>query len=135
MPNLNGGCLCGEVRYSASGEPKVTSICHCTHCQKQTGSAFVEVVAVPNETFTIQGTTRSFTNAGDSGRKKTRRFCPLCASVMTIEAEGFPGMTLIMGGTLDDTSWLKPTAQLFCDSAQPWVPIPADITKFARMPG
>jgi len=55
--------------------------------------------------------------------------------MLTIEAEGFPGMTLIMGGTLDDASWLKPTVQLFCDSAQPWIPIPADITKFARMPG
>jgi hypothetical protein len=43
--------------------------------------------------------------------------------MLTIEAEGFPGMTLIMGGTLDVTIWVKPTVQLFCDSAQPWVAI------------
>ena len=66
----------------------------------------------------MQGATSSFTNAGDSGRKLTRRFCPRCGSMLTIEAEGFPGMTLIMGGTLDDASWLKPTVQLFCDSAR-----------------
>ena len=65
MPNMNGGCLCGDVRYSATGEPKVTSTCHCTHCQKQSGSAFVEVVAVPNETFTLHGTTQAeLINAG-----------------------------------------------------------------------
>ena len=55
MPNMNGGCLCGDVRYSASGEPVVTSICHCRDCQRRTGSAFVEVVAVPKEAFSVQG--------------------------------------------------------------------------------
>ena len=89
---------------------------------------------MPDQTLTIQGTTHSFTNAGDSGRKRTRSFCPCCGSMLTIEAEGFPGMTLIMGGTLDDTSWLRPTIQLFCDSAQPWVPISHDTKNHARMP-
>jgi hypothetical protein len=54
VPNMNGGCLCRDVRYSASGEPVVTSICHCRDCQRHTGSAFVEVVAVPKEAFSIQ---------------------------------------------------------------------------------
>jgi hypothetical protein len=57
------------MRYSASGEPAVTSICYCRDCQRQTGSAFIEVVAVPKEKFSIQGDLRTFTNAGDSGRK------------------------------------------------------------------
>ena len=134
MPNMDGGCLCGDVRYSATGEPNVISTCHCTDCQKQSGSAFVEVVAVPNDTFMLHGTTHSFTYAGDSGRKKTGSFCPRCGSMLTIYAEGFPGMTLIMGGTLDDTSWLKPTIQLFCDSAQPWVAISRDTKNHPRMP-
>jgi len=51
MPNMNGGCPCGAVRYFASDDPALTSICHCQHYQKQTGSAFVKVVAVPNENF------------------------------------------------------------------------------------
>src|SRR4051794_36974914 len=98
------------VLYSASGEPVVTSIiCHCRDCQRQTGSAFVEVVAVPKEAFLVQGRLQTFTNAGDSGRKLDRKFCPRCGSAVFVEAEGFPGMALIMGGSLDDTSWLKPT--------------------------
>ena len=134
MLSLQGGCLCGDVRYSASGEPKIASICHCKDCQKQSGSAFVEVVAVPDEAFSISGAVSSFTNAGDSGRKLTRHFCPRCGSMLTIEAEGFPGVILIMGGTLDDTSWFKPAVQLFCDSMQPWVTVSHDIKGFARMP-
>ena len=134
MPKMNGGCLCGDVRYSASGEPAVTSICHCRDCQKQTGSAFVEVVAVANENFSVQGKLQTFTIAGDSGRKKINKFCPRCGSVIVIEAEGFPGMALIMGGTLDDPSWLNPTMALFGDSAQPWLAITHDMKCFPRMP-
>ena len=134
VPNMNGGCLCGDVRYSASGEPVVTSICHCRDCQRRTGSAFVEVVAVPKEAFSVQGRLQTFTNTGDSGRKLDRKFCPRCGSPVFVEAEGFPGMALIMGGTLDDTSWLKPTMALFCASAQPWLAITQEMKSFPRMP-
>ena len=82
MPNMNGGCLCGDVRYSASGEPVVTSICHCRDCQRRTGSAFVEVVAVPKEAFSVQGRLQTFSNTGDSGRKLDRplRISGFCRS-------------------------------------------------------
>jgi hypothetical protein len=134
MPNMKGGCLCGDVRYSTSGDPVVTSICHCQHCQKQTGSAFVEVVAVKEGDFSVQGTLQTYSYAGDSGRQKHAKSCPRCSTTVFIEAEGFPGLALIMGGTLDDPSLLRPTAALFCDSAQPWLTIDHEMTKFARMP-
>jgi hypothetical protein len=91
-------------------------------------------VAVPNENFTVAGKLQTFTIAGDSGRNKNNKFCPRCGSVVLVEAEGFPGMTLIMGGTLDDTSWLNPTIALFGDSAQPWVAITHEMKHFPRMP-
>jgi hypothetical protein len=134
MLSMIGGCLCGDIRYRASGEPVVMSICHCRQCQKQTGSAFVEVVAVPQEAFSVEGTLNTFTNAGDSGRKKHSKFCPRCGTAVVIEAEGFPGMALIMGGTLDDPSWLKPGLALFCDSAQPWLSVNHEMKRFPRMP-
>jgi hypothetical protein len=134
MTNLIGGCLCGDVRYSVSGDPVVTSICHCQQCQKQTGSAFVEVVAVNEGDFSVQGKLQTFTYIGDSGRKKNSNFCPRCSTVVFIAAEGFPGRALIMGGTLDDPSWLKPTMALFCEAAQPWVASKHEMTEFPRMP-
>jgi hypothetical protein len=54
--------------------------------------------------------------------------------MVVIEAEGFPDMALIMGGTLDDTSWLNPTMALFDDSAQPSLAITHDMKRFPRMP-
>jgi hypothetical protein len=112
----------------------VVSICHCKDCQKQTGSAFVEVVAVPDSEITVTGATNAFTANGDSGRSLTRRFCSKCGSTVVMNVEAMPGMTLIMGGTLDDSSWLRPRMALFCDSAQPWVLGSLEMTRHARMP-
>jgi hypothetical protein len=134
MPNLVGGCLCGSLRYSASGEPTATSICHCTDCQKQTGSAFLEVVVVPKTAFSISGQSQQYSNAGESGRKLARVFCPRCASTVMLDVELYPDSALIMAGTLDDASWFRPTVSLFCDSAQPWITMPEDVQKFDRMP-
>ena len=60
---------------------------------------------MPAEAFKLQGKLETFTIAGDSGRKKHSKFCPRCGTAVVIEAEGFPDMALIMGGTLDDPSW------------------------------
>ena len=89
---------------------------------------------MPKEAFSVQGELLTFTHAGDSGRKLHRKFCPRCGSPVFVEAEGFPGMALIMGGTLDDSSWLKPTMALFNDSAQPWLAITHQMKSFPRMP-
>src|SRR5262249_40516096 len=55
MPKVSGGCLCGAVRYECSAEPLGTAICHCTHCQKVSGSAFSVNVVVPAPSLTWQG--------------------------------------------------------------------------------
>ena len=40
LPNLAGGCLCGQVRYTLNAKPKALNACHCTDCQTLTGSPF-----------------------------------------------------------------------------------------------
>ena len=55
MPKISGGCLCGAVRYECNAEPLGTAICHCTHCQKVSGSAFSVNVVVPAPSLTWQG--------------------------------------------------------------------------------
>src|SRR6516164_7189095 len=118
---IEGGCLCGKVRYSADVEPTFVGVCHCRNCQKGTGSAFSVVVAPPTPALTVQGTLETFTGRGDSGKATYRRFCPACGSALIDEAEIMPNITMILAGTLDDASWVKPASEIFCDSAQPWV--------------
>jgi hypothetical protein len=135
MPEMTGGCLCGRVRYKANAESPITAVCHCKNCQKQAGSAFSIVVVVPETAFSIEGTTKTFNDKADSGEPVFRIFCPECGSPIISRDPPLPGLIIIKAGTLDDTSWLKPTMEIFCDSAQSWVPAFGGTQRFPKMPG
>jgi hypothetical protein len=120
MPEMTGGCVCGQLRYAINAEPIFSAVCHCKTCQKQTGTAFRIVVAVPQPAVSIQGSAKTYTRAGDSGQQVVNRFCPDCGSTVVIEPAALPGTAIIPAGTLDDTSWLKPTMEIYCDDAQSW---------------
>jgi hypothetical protein len=132
---VSGGCLCSQVRYTAEAEPAFVGVCHCRNCQRQAGSAFSINVAIPKSAFSLQGTLKTYRDHGDSGKAVLRRFCPECGSPIVSEVELRPDLTIIKAGTLDDTSWLKPTMEIFCDSAQPWVGLAGNMRRFAKMPG
>jgi hypothetical protein len=134
MAHIAGGCLCGNIRYSAKAEPIFVSVCHCTDCQKFTGSAFATVVGVPAPALKVTGTLKTFTKAGDSGKPIHRRFCPDCGAGIVEEADAAPGIVMLTVGTLDDRSWVKPASQIYCDSAQSWVDLGAELKRFAKLP-
>ena len=134
MAEIKGSCRCGKVTYSASAEPIFAGVCHCTNCQKSSGSAFATVVAIPTPTLSVSGTLKTFDSTGDSGKATHLHFCPECGTAVTEDADVMPGVTMITVGTLDDASWVKPTMQIYCDSAQPWARLP-DLQSFAKMPG
>ena len=135
MPTRTGGCLCGKVRYRFDAEPAFVGICHCHDCQKFTGSAFAAVIGLPKSAVTVAGTLKGFTKQGDSGKSITRLFCAECGASVMDEAEAGPGIAMLAAGTLDDASWVKPTTQIYCASAQPWVQLGGDMKSFARTPG
>ncbi len=64
MPQMTGSCRCGQLRYNADAEPIFTGICHCTDCQKQSGTAFNIVVAVPQPALAIEGSPKSIYEQG-----------------------------------------------------------------------
>ncbi len=135
MPAIQGRCACGKVSYSSSAaEPAFTGLCHCKTCQRASGSAFSVVLAVPDASLTIDGALKSFVSQGDSGKSIERQFCPECGSTVVDRAELMPGITMINVGTLDDTSWVKPGMQIYCEAAQPWVSLEGDMAKFPKMP-
>ena len=116
---IEGGCLCGKVRYSAEADPAFVAVCHCKNCQKGIGSTFATIVALPQPALSVQGDLKTYNDRSDSGKSLYRRFCPECGSSIMDEAEAMPGMVMILSGTLDNASWVKPTLEIFCDSAQP----------------
>jgi hypothetical protein len=131
---IEGGCLCGKVRYSADAEPTFVGVCHCKNCQKGSGAAFATVVALPEPALNLTGPLKTFTGRGDSGKATYRRFCADCGSPLIDAAEVMPDVVMIYTGTLDDPSWVKPTMEIYCDSAQPWVKLEGEQQRFPKMP-
>lgn len=121
---ITGRCLCGSVTYSANADPLVQAACHCEDCQRQTGNPFSVIVGVPRDSFTVEGdTVGTFTTIGeDHGGETQRSFCTRCGSPMFSVAAVLPEMTFLKAGSLDDASWVKPAAEVWTSSAQPWAP-------------
>ena len=135
MAAIKGHCACGKVSYESSAEPVFTGVCHCKACQRATGSAFSVVIAVPDASLSIAGTLKTHTSLADSGKSISRQFCPDCGSLIADQAEVMPGITMLNVGTLDDTTWIKPGMQIYCEAGQPWVSLEGEMHRFPRMPG
>ena len=116
---LTGGCFCGACRYALFAAPYVVYVCHCTDCQKQSGSAFNMTMPSPREAFRVtEGEPAAFMRTTARGRVTTIRFCGTCGS--RLFAESNPETVAIRPGTLDDTSWLAPAAQFYLSSSHVW---------------
>jgi hypothetical protein len=135
MAAIKGHCACGKVSYESSAEPAFTGVCHCKECQRHSGSAFNVVIGVPTDALTITGELKTYVATADSGKLNARKFCPNCGSSILSQPEAFAGMSIIRVGTLDDTSWVKPGMQIYCEEAQPWVSLGGDMQSFPKMPG
>ena len=71
MRRFSGGCLCGDVRLVATGEPYRVGLCHCLDCRKHHGALFHGSAIFPEEAVTVTGETRAY---------RGRHFCPTCGS-------------------------------------------------------
>lgn len=121
MGKIKGGCLCGDVRYESTAEPLMIVACHCTHCQKQSGSAFSMNIGVPGDSVTVTGESfRTYEDTGASGQPILRKFCGNCGSPILSDVKAAGGLYFIKAGTLDDTSWVTPSAEIWCDSKASW---------------
>jgi hypothetical protein len=121
-----GRCLCGQISYEISGDLIATAVCHCDHCQRQSGGAFsVNLIAVENQ-LAVTGTLSTFEDRGENGDAVYvyRRFCGSCGSPIVSALVDPAGVIAIKAGTLDDKSALAPTVEVWCESKQPWVQLP-----------
>lgn len=130
---VEGGCLCGSIRFAISQPLAPAAYCLCSDCRKTTGSAFNISVPVALENFRLlSGSPKSFTKAGDSGIELTRRFCPDCGSPVYTFSERHPGRVYVKAGLIDDSSCVTPAYQSYTSSAVPWAQIPPGLPGYAR---
>jgi len=130
-----GACFCGDVRYALGEDPLTLYACHCTDCQRQTGSSFVLSMVVRGESLELlQGELCDYSSELPDGRQKHSRFCGRCSTRLWGRASRFPELAVLRPGTLDDTSWIHPIGHIWTRSAQPWVRIPRDTLNFEQQP-
>ncbi len=131
MASVVGGCLCGEVRYRVKGEPIATLNCHCPDCRRITGSAFTTAMGVSRSDFELlSGDLGAHHAAANSGGTVTREFCHNCGSQLFSSTSNGPEEIWIKVGTLDEPEAAPPTANLWTQSALPWVSLDTNLPSF-----
>ena len=118
-----GRCQCGQITYELTGDLIATAVCHCDHCQRQSGAAFSVNLIVHESQMAVSGDLSTFEDRGEHGDAVYvyRRFCGQCGTPIFSAMVEPAGILAVKAGTLDDKSGIKPTVEVWCDHKQPWV--------------
>jgi len=129
---LQGGCLCGAVRYELTAPFLFAGYCHCTHCQRRTGTGSSANGRVPQHGFRLlQGKEHLRAFKPPSGVPKL--FCDTCGSALFSGDPFADTQVAVRLGTLDGDPGIRPQFRQFIDSAAPWEPVPDDgLQRFPR---
>jgi hypothetical protein len=134
---LTGGCLCGAIRYTIDAQVTGLRACHCKNCQKHSGTAGTVNAVVPTDAFRItKGATKEYRDsATQGGRTLSRHFCAECGSSIYSQRNPDPGFVVVRAGSLDDSSGMKITSDIWTATAPPWAYIdPASERHPGNMP-
>ncbi len=122
---LTGGCLCGGVRFELTEPPVAASYCHCTRCQRRTGTAASAQVRVrPGAVRFVNGEELVKWFAPPDGFHKA--FCSTCGSALFSRPPSGGEPTSVRLGLFDDDPGIRPQHRQFVAYAAAWEPIPDD---------
>lgn len=128
---IEGGCRCGAVRYTIAAETiDAIYCCHCTDCQRWSGSAFSEQAVVREDAISATGPVIEFTVTTPSGAQSHQRACGVCHNRLWNSNTSRPGIVTVRAGTLDHNRSLAPRAHIWTRSKQPWIALPDDVPAF-----
>ncbi len=115
---LKGGCLCGAVRYSVSGEPVDCGYCHCRICQRASGAPMVAWATFAVDRLTITaGEPRAYASSAHA----LRQFCARCGTPISFRSQHNRAHVDITIASLDDPSALPPQYHIWTMSQIPWL--------------
>ena len=121
--NIDGTCLCGQIKFEAIIDPETATICHCTDCQINSGTAFGYVVGAINDSFNLlKGELSFYIKLADSGAKRELAFCGKCGTRIYAKPEnGKSGFFGLRVGTIRQRKSLHPKRQAWTKSCLDWV--------------
>jgi hypothetical protein len=122
---FTGGCLCGGVRYELNEAPVVAGYCHCTRCQRRTGSAAAcSAIIVPGSMRIAAG--EELLASFDPPEGWSKVFCSACGGALWAQSPDDLGLRAVRMGTFDGDPGIAPSYRQFTTYAAAWEAIPDD---------
>ncbi|WP_245418149.1 GFA family protein [Cohaesibacter haloalkalitolerans] len=123
---LTGGCSCGAIRYQIETAPMIVHCCHCTWCQRETGSAFVLNALIEAERVTLlKGAPVCINTPSASGKGQKIWRCPHCQVALWSNYAGSGDkVRFVRIGTLDHPGTLPPDIHIYTSTKLDWVTLP-----------
>jgi hypothetical protein len=126
-----GRCACGQLSYQAEGDPLIVHCCHCTYCQRETGTAFATNVLIESDRVAISGDIETIVNPSASGQGQRIIRCPACHVAVSSHYPGAgDAFHFLRAGTLDQRADVEPDVHIYTSTKVPWVIIPDDVPAF-----
>lgn len=126
---LEGGCLCGAVRYRAEGRPSAVNYCHCRMCQRGSGAPVVVWATFPIAQFRW---TRGTPTIRPSSDIAVRGFCSACGTALMWQGNDQSGSIDVTAGSLDRPEAIAPREHIWTESAVPWLHIEDSLPRYTQ---
>ena len=129
---MEGHCSCSRVRYRVGAKPIITHCCHCSWCQRETGSAFaVNAVVETSEIDIVFGEPETIVTPSASGKGQKIVRCAHCRVALWSHYAGAgEALSFLRVGTLDDPDLCPPDVHIFTSTKRQWVRLPEDARVF-----
>ena len=123
---LDGGCICGHVRYQLIDRPMFVHCCHCHWCQRETGSGFAINALIESDRLQLlQGTTHVVACPSESGAGQMIVRCPQCmVALWSHYGAAREKVSFLRVGTLDEPNRCSPDIHIYVTSKQSWFVLP-----------
>lgn len=128
---IEGGCLCGAVRYSVRGSLRNPCNCHCESCRRASGGAFVPWATCDDTAFRV--TAGEIVERGTSLRV-SRGFCGGCGTSLTYRHEERADEVDVALVSLDEPSMVAPTCHIWTRDRLPWISIDDGLPAYDTVP-
>lgn len=128
---MQGGCTCGAVRYRMAEAPMFVNCCHCSWCQRETGSAFALNAIIEMDRLEVTGAVEMVTLPSASGKGQEVARCPACKVALYSHYAGAGRLAaFVRVGTLDDPASCPPQVHIFTSTKLPWVVLDGAVQVF-----
>ncbi|KAF1939275.1 hypothetical protein EJ02DRAFT_259923 [Clathrospora elynae] len=126
FPAITGSCVCNTIRYRLLTSPLYCYACHCTDCQKSTGSAFSLALDIERHNIKIISPASPVfaTREQKPGAFYNHVQCPKCKGELWNNHTPVEAVCTLKVGTLDFPSLMEPDLHIFVDSKLDWVTLP-----------